>query len=399
MEEELAAKQLSYLEHNPRFWHMYSILEKSLLEKVQREGNRCYPWNKASVATGILERNYLYYFLHSAKALHFAKKGSSSSSSTSSSLPTPASSLMMLKGKFVEDDHHFCPQMNHLTVLSDFGQQTLKYNCVQLWNGEQLQKVIKTIRESAQQQHAFLLGVTNHWVGFLVNKLSESEYEILFLDSRNKPLLGREEDELWLVVDELLADSATRRKYHTHYNSSYAHYLSLEERRKLIHESLKSCQLFMRLLIDAFSGKRDVMGSLVDLNLGGFLEIFEREVGVIDQLELLDDDTYFTRLWEWIENYMPPPVFEQNFVRIIKTVLEWDSRIDRLCYDFIINEDSKRKLIGWLHQITRRKAIMESTTPLLARFVNGIRLLDSFFKEMSSSFSSEEEPPTIEYES
>lgn len=352
-DEERTHQHLRYLDHNPRFWHMYHTLEKMLLEKAKFEGNRAYPWNTSSINTGIMERNYISYFLHSARAR----------------------ALNEAVAEPLDGDHGYPPTTPSLTVLSDFGLQTLKYNCLPLFNAQRLHRAVRSVLDGTQSSHAFLVGVTNHWVGVILTRTSEKSFEILLLDSRNKPLLGKDDEELWGIADELLAESAARKKYFPSNNSAYALYLSQEERRRLIHDSLKGCQLFVRILSAALTKKRDIFGSLFDINLDGFFENYEREVEIVQkETQFLDDESFFPRFQSWMQDYMPPPVFEQNFIRVIRALAEFDQQRDQKVPG-IFDSRAKTRLRFWTQRLLRRTIVINSEHPAIHRFLQSLQWL------------------------
>jgi len=155
-----------------------------------------------------------------------------------------------------------------------------------------------------------------------------------------------------------MAESARQKKIKPTHN--YYTWLNPDQKRMFVFESMKACQLFVNLLVNALLGKKDIVAALLELNLEGFFEIYEREVVSLSDFDSLDENTYFTKLLAWLENYMPPAVFESNLLRVLREL------------SIHISVQAKAKLLLWVQQIKRSLAA-KSDMKVMKRFIRAVQ--------------------------
>eukprot|EP01102_Stenamoeba_stenopodia_P006612 TRINITY_DN1826_c0_g1_i1.p1 TRINITY_DN1826_c0_g1~~TRINITY_DN1826_c0_g1_i1.p1 ORF type:complete len:455 (-),score=73.25 TRINITY_DN1826_c0_g1_i1:33-1397(-) len=341
--ENVLDRSVDFLVHGPRFWHTYVSLCHLLRKRVEADSNSSYPWSMQCIDNGVLERAFIQHIIEYSR----------SASPYKTSEPSDPATILSIK----EDTHHL--HATNLSVFSEFGLQSLKYNGFQMRNAKRLDTIICDLRSRESTfAHAFLLGVTNHWVSIVVIKTSKTTFEIFFMDSRNNRLLEVSDDDIWKLVDALMAESARQKQIQP--SSNYYTWLNPEQKRLYVFESMKACQMFANLLINALLGKKDIISALLELNLDGFFEIYEREVTPLSSFDSLDKDTFFTKLLYWLENYMPPAVFETNLLRVLKELSTH------------ISAQSRAKLLLWVQQIKSSLAT-SSDLKVMKRFIRAVK--------------------------
>lgn len=124
-----------------------------------------------------------------------------------------------------------------------------------------LEQVVKMLKsdESPFSIHRFLVGVSIHWVSVVVSK-REHEYDIMMLDSMNKPIVRPlDETHIRHLLD----------------NMDFSRWpFPLELMEKFARDSIGGVHLFLHLLKDALLGRVNIGEELLRINMEGFVHSY-----------------------------------------------------------------------------------------------------------------------------
>jgi hypothetical protein len=266
--EELALKHILSLRNRTKFWMFYQHVISHLYKRANF--SKKYPWNLEHIDKGILERPYVQYLMD-CKAL---------------------------EGNV------------EITVLSDFSMTGMKHNMLPIAEVIKLAQVFANYNDGDKKEeeknftkeefvktrvHAFLVGQLCHWISLVCVKF-QGKVEVIVLDSRNHNLLTSTHEEFLRIVEknkERIPDW----------------------KRHIFMCSLTEPKMTADLFHDCILGVRDIITSLLEHNMEGFLSSFEEYV---EKSEL--KDVWLVPFISWLEMYWPPPVVEANIIKVLQVL-------------------------------------------------------------------------------
>jgi hypothetical protein len=307
------------------FWTHQNRFKAVLKKKVVRveqstETEQNYFWSQKVLDEGVMERTYLDYLLRHDKL------------------------LLALGG-----DATF-------TALTDFGLNTLMYNYLDVNNVIRLERVFRHFRDAKNYIHCFILGQTNHFVTLVAHK-HPNGLEICFFDSMNRQTLEATDEDLRNIVEEI----KQRRRVHLPHLVRNARQENWYAEQDL--NSLQSCRFIPRLIHDCIVDRTDIRTALLELNMRGFNETFNKCMDTFPPAQALEG------VLSWLNNYFPPAQVEANLLRVLKDVgIEYLSPAAR---EYL--QDFLTKVVTATNNFTLR-----TTDHKLNRFYNSMRTLQSW---------------------
>src|SRR5690606_27553000 len=90
--------------------------------------------------------------------------------------------------------------------LPDFSSGALRNSVMIPARVKDLQHIFEKFQTCETYSHGFLVGTGNHWVALVGNKFKlptseKSEIELIYMDSRNNPVMNASEEELQHIVN------------------------------------------------------------------------------------------------------------------------------------------------------------------------------------------------------
>lgn len=156
------------------FWQRYWRTTAVLYQICETQGNRFYPWSNKHVESGVMERNYMTFLCRALNARY-------------------AQTAMV----------EFVPLSESTAIVN--GSCTLEQTTA-------LDEVIQRLNAAHNRTVVFFLGLVNHWVTLVVNKV-DGDVEFVLVDSLNNKLLDASPASLWQIVQTAVDDKRfTRRK-------------------------------------------------------------------------------------------------------------------------------------------------------------------------------------------
>jgi len=298
------------------FVHMKEMLDFLLKYSIDQD-KEFYPWRDCDILSGVLERNYIPILLESHPWI----------------------------GDIINSDKL------GITSLSDFGILSLKFNGLSTQNLRNLDTIFKTFLKKDSYAHAFLFGVTNHWLTIIINKVNGVVETILF-DSRNIYVVERNDEEIVSKLDE-------RIKKHGKVVPPYMYELYVQ--------SVKDTKFLTHLFHKCATGQVNIISEVIDLNMTGFFESYD---GIM--IPFNSKEEFKLKLNMWFDTYFPPPVLESNVIRLI-------SRFTTK----ILKPDKIKRFQNWIKEIETNTDKEECTEENFQRFFFNIEKFKTIFPDTS----------------
>lgn len=192
---ELIETYIKALNSPACYWRRNLSLKKFLKSRCLPSSDS-FPWNEATLHSGVMERSYLRYILHSYPE----------SQQLMIVTPSQVDDLRNSFNHFRERDQHSC-----IITLPDFCKGSITNNSLDNELVHFLSDVFKHFRKSTNHTTSFIIGSVNHWAVVLANKVHD-QVEVLCVDSRMRDILNATEDELRKIVTDHYDESERLKK-------------------------------------------------------------------------------------------------------------------------------------------------------------------------------------------
>jgi hypothetical protein len=224
---------LNNLNDRTRFWFTYHRIVNELNRKAKHMKQKSYPWSSKYINTGILERDYMNHILNNEQ-LQVPKIG-----------------------------------RDNLSAIPDLSPRSLRNGILTASDIRKIHNIFRkfSFELSNDRQpvvHAFICGAGNHWWSYVIHRAADrNEIEAIYFDSRNNPILGRDEDNLKKQVEKRFTTASVRRPdlvRETYLSDYYA--------------SLHDTSYSVNLILKCICGEATFIGECLDLAIGEMLNKF-----------------------------------------------------------------------------------------------------------------------------
>eukprot|EP00026_Physarum_polycephalum_P007545 Phypoly_transcript_07608.p1 GENE.Phypoly_transcript_07608~~Phypoly_transcript_07608.p1 ORF type:complete len:489 (+),score=87.92 Phypoly_transcript_07608:79-1545(+) len=298
--DEQALTIFHSLRHRTRFWLFYNRIVSHLYKRADSTTSK-YPWMREHIDKGILERPYINYLMDSGFLqgnIDITVLSDFSMTGMRHSI-LPIADLRKLSQVFAnyksekggEED-----AKKEGEGEKDSGSERKENGHVENGEGERVNgDNERKANDEKNKVHAFLVGQSCHWISLVCIKF-KGNVEVLVFDSRNHNLLTATHEEFMRIIDKAKE--------------------KIPDWKKNIYLcSLTEPKMTADLFHDCIVGARDIITSLLEHNMEGFLQSFEENV---EKSEL--KDVWIVPFISWLEMYWPPPVVESNIVKVLQTL-------------------------------------------------------------------------------
>jgi len=240
---------------------------------------------------------------------------------------------------------------NMFLCLPDLSLGSLKNSILGAATVNRAQEIFDRFAQRESYSHGFLVGVINHWIAIVANKYKvpatedkpeHSEVELLYLDSRNNPILNLNEDELKAIVKD-------------YYDRKDKMGLPVDHRpfrEKMYYLSLQDSQFAIELIYECVNGMKNFTSLYVSLCIEGQLANFDNNVVKTD-----DKDAFFASVLSWLSNVCPPKMVTEQVTHKIK---EFGVKA--------VPDADKRKLLDWIAYVEQRINFNDAEHKIIRKF-------------------------------
>ncbi|PRP80097.1 hypothetical protein PROFUN_12251 [Planoprotostelium fungivorum] len=361
------------------FWLRFYEMKKILLRTAEDEGKKGrahYPWTRKHIdgeytavtieliraLEHVMERLYLHKIIEYDPWLSLLRQWMPHGEVLCGSVLSSQQTQMITESPYSYDSH----DLFGFTFLAEMSSSTLKYNCLQVKNILKLEKIFERFHERREYAHAFMMGQTNHWLCLFIIKACHithiaNHHPILFYHLNNSS--AKTDIDIRNDVKKDMDENPDRDR-------------DEEEKREVMEQYVRSmvdtrdtCLLFHRCAL----GERNIVDTLVDVNISGFFENFETRTGPLNAsggVDGVDRDEFMCLFIDWLENWYPPAVIEAN---IQQTILSLG--LERL------GIEHRRRLMMWTKKVAWAVLSCEMKDATVDRFMVTLPWFQQHFGE------------------